>query len=327
MKSALITGITGQDGSYLAELLLEKGYKVYGTIRRSSSPNLDRIEHIKSLVTLLPADLTDSSSLISALEVSQAQEVYNLAAQSHVGTSFSTPVLTSDVTGTGTLRLLEAIRKVYGNNLSDKPIKFYQASSSEMFGKIQAPLQSEDTPFYPRSPYGCAKLYAHWITTNYREAYGLFACSGILFNHESPRRGEEFVTRKITKAVAEITCGLRKHLKLGNLSARRDWGHAKDYVRGMWLMLQHPEPDDYVLATGRSKSVTELLDVAFGVEGLDWKNYVIVDESLKRPSEVDVLTGNASHANARLGWYPEISFEEMINEMVNADIHKTRFSL
>jgi GDPmannose 4,6-dehydratase len=322
MKKALITGITGQDGSYLAELLLQKNYEVFGTVRRASRPNLDNIAHIEKDIKFISADLTDSGSLTNALEVSGAQEVYNLAAQSHVGTSFNTPVLTADITGVGTLRILEAIRTVHGTDLKNADIKFYQASSSEMYGKVQEPAQNETTPFYPRSPYGCAKLFSHWITKNYRESYGLFACSGILFNHESPRRGEEFVTRKVTKAVAEILRKRRDKLHLGNLSAHRDWGHAVDYVSGMWKMLQHERPDDYVLATGCTYSVEYLLDVAFSSVDLNWRDYVVVDETLKRPSEVDVLLGDASKALNVLGWEPLISFEEMIHEMVDSDIRK-----
>ena len=322
MKKALITGITGQDGSYLAELLLRQNYEVFGTVRRASRPNLDNIAHIQKDIQLISADLTDSGSLTNALEVSGAQEVYNLAAQSHVGTSFNTPVLTADITGVGTLRILEAIRTVHGNDLKNADIKFYQASSSEMYGKIQATIQNEETPFYPRSPYGCAKLFSHWITKNYRESYGLFACSGILFNHESPRRGEEFVTRKVTKAVAEIYSGRRDKLYLGNLSAQRDWGHAQDYVKGMWLMLQHDHPGDYVLATGKTHSVRQLLEVAFSYVQLDWRDYVVVDETLKRPAEVDVLLGDASKAQKTLGWCTDIPFKEMIYGMVAADLRK-----
>ena len=313
-KRALITGITGQDGSYLAEFLLEKGYQVFGVTRRSSTNSFDRIAHIIDKITLLSGDLLDEHSLVSALREAQPDEIYNLGAQSFVPTSWSQPVLTAEFTAVGVTRLLEAMRSV-------KPdARFYQASSSEMFGKVQETPQTEKTPFYPRSPYGVAKVYGHWITINYRESYRLYACSGIGFNHESQRRGLEFVTRKVTDGVARIKLGLAKEIRLGNLEARRDWGHARDYVRAMWLMLQQPTPDDYVIATGKTRTVQDLVSSAFGHIGLDWKQYVVSDPKFIRPAEVDVLVGDASKARRLLGWEPEISFEAMIAEMVDADL-------
>ena len=313
-KRALITGITGQDGSYLAGFLLEKGYEVYGIVRRSSTLNFERISHIQEKIHLISADLMDQNSLIRALREAEPDEVYNLAAQSFVPTSWEQPVFTGEVTALGVTRLLEAIRLV------NPKIRFYQASSSEMFGKAQEVPQKETTPFYPRSPYGVAKLYGHWITVNYRESYGLFACSGILFNHESPRRGLEFVTRKITDGVARIKLGLSNELRLGNLEARRDWGFAGDYVRAMWLMLQQPEPDDYIVASGTTHSVKEFVEMAFSYVGLDWRKYVVVDQKLIRPAEVDLLQGDATKARQRLGWEPLVSFEELVKMMVDADL-------
>jgi GDPmannose 4,6-dehydratase len=313
-KVALITGITGQDGSYLAELLLEKGYKVYGMVRRSSVEKFERIQHLMGKIELIQGDLLDSYSLISILKETKPDEVYNLAAQSFVPTSWVQPVLTSEFTAVGVTKLLEAIRLV------DRSIKFYQASSSEMYGKVRETPQSELTPFYPRSPYGVSKVYGHYITVNYRESYGMFAVSGILFNHESPRRGLEFVTRKVTHAVAKIKLGLAKELSLGNLDAKRDWGFAGDYVRAMWLMLQQPNPDDYVIATGKEKSVRELVEVAFGHVDLDWQKHVKIDPALIRPAEVDLLLGDASKAKRELGWEPSVSFEKMIKMMVDSDI-------
>lgn len=315
-KVALITGVTGQDGSYLAELLLEKGYRVYGMVRRSSVEKFERIQHLIGKLELIQGDLLDPFSLISVLKETKPDEVYNLAAQSFVPTSWAQPVLTSDFTAVGVTKLLEAIRLV------DRSIKFYQASSSEMYGKVRETPQSELTPFYPRSPYGVAKVYGHYITVNYRESYGLFAVSGILFNHESPRRGLEFVTRKVTTGVAKIKLGLANDLPLGNLDAKRDWGFAGDYVRAMWLMLQQPNPDDYVIATGKEKSVRELVEVAFAHAGLDWEKYVKIDRALLRPAEVDLLVGDASKAKRELGWEPSVSFEQMIQMMVDADIER-----
>jgi GDPmannose 4,6-dehydratase len=314
MKRALITGVTGQDGSYLAELLLAKGYEVYGMVRRASTENFERIEPIRARLHLVQADLLDSMSLITLLGEIRPHEVYNLAAQSFVPTSWKQPVLTAEFDAIGVTRLLEAIRLV------DRDIRFYQASSSEMFGKVREVPQTELTPFHPRSPYGVAKVYAHYITVNYRESYGLFACSGILFNHESPRRGKEFVTRKVSDGVARIHLGLAGELRLGNLEARRDWGFAGDYVEAMWLMLQQPEPDDYVVATGESHSVGELVELAFRHVGRDWRAYVREDESLKRPAEVDFLIGDAAKARAKLGWRPRVSFEELVAMMVDADL-------
>ncbi len=311
---ALITGITGQDGSYLADWLLEKGYRVYGVVRRSSTVNFERLWHLRDKIELLSADLLDQTSLNRALEWAEPAEVYNLAAQSFVEASWRQPVLTGEFTALGVTRMLEAIRAV------NSKIRFYQASSSEMFGKVTETPQNERTRFHPRSPYGVAKVYGHWITINYRESYGLFTCSGILFNHESPRRGLEFVTRKITNAAARIKLGYQKDLRLGNLDARRDWGHARDYVRAMWLMLQAAQPDDYVVATGESHSVRDVLDLAFQHVQLDWKKYVVEDQAHFRPAEVDYLRGDASKAREKLGWRPEITFSEMIAEMVEADL-------
>ncbi|MCX6114180.1 MAG: GDP-mannose 4,6-dehydratase [Proteobacteria bacterium] len=315
-KVALITGITGQDGSYLAEFLLEKGYKVYGMVRRSSMEKHERISHIIDRVHLIQGDLLDQYSLISALKISQPTEVYNLAAQSFVPTSWAQPVLTAEFTAIGVTRMLESIRLV------DPKIKFYQASSSEMYGKVRETPQTELTPFYPRSPYGVAKAYGHYITVNYRESYDLFAVSGILFNHESPRRGLEFVTRKVTDGVARIKLGLAKELRLGNLDARRDWGFAGDYVQAMWLMLQQDSPDDYVIATGEAHSVQELVEVAFEQAGLEWQSSVKLDKAFIRPAEVDLLIGDPSKAKKQLGWTPTVSFQQMIRMMVDADIER-----
>jgi len=316
MKRALITGITGQDGSYLAEFLLGKGYGVYGMVRRASFQRFDRIQHILDRVEIIEGDLTDQSSLDDAIKMIAPDEVYNLASQSFVPTSWNQPVLTADVTGTGVTRMLEAIRK-------HKPdSKFYQASTSEMFGKVRETPQSETTPFYPRSPYGVAKIYAHWITINYRESYDIFACSGICFNHESPRRGLEFISRKVTDGVARIKHGLADTLKLGNLEARRDWGFAGNYVEAMWLMLQQDQPEDFVIATGVSHSVRNLVETAFDYVGLPMEPYVVVDPKFFRPAEVDVLVGNASKAKAQLGWTPTCSFQEMIQMMVEADLKR-----
>jgi GDPmannose 4,6-dehydratase len=314
MKKALITGVTGQDGSYLAEFLLEKGYKVLGMVRRTSTINFDRITHIQNDIELVQGDLLDQVSLIAILQEHHPDEVYNLAAQSFVPTSFEQPVLTGEFTALGVTRVLDAVRLV------DKNIRFYQASSSEMFGKVREVPQNENTPFYPRSPYGAAKVYGHWITVNYRESYDLFACSGILFNHESPRRGLEFVTHKVTHGAARIKLGLANELRLGNLEAQRDWGYAGDYVEAMWLMLQQDEPDDYVIATGKTHSVRELCEVAFGYLGLDYRDYVVSDPKFYRPVEVDQLVGDASKAREVLGWEPRVSFEELIHIMVDADL-------
>ena len=313
-KRALITGVTGQDGSFLAELLLSKGYEVFGTVRRASTENFERIGHLRERITLVQADLLDQYSLIDAVQKVRPLEVYNLAAQSFVPTSWGQPVLTGEFTALGVTRLLEAIRLV------DKSIRFYQASSSEMFGKVLEVPQSENTPFYPRSPYGVAKVYGHYITVNYRESYNLFACSGILFNHESERRGLEFVTRKVTDGVARIKLGLAKELRLGNLDAKRDWGYAKDYVEAMWLMLQQPEPDDYVVAMGETHSVQELVEVAFGRVGLDWQQYVTIDPAFVRPAEVDLLIGDPAKAKEKLGWEPKTSFRQLVELMVDADM-------
>ncbi len=314
--TALITGITGQDGSYLAELLLEKGYRVVGMVRRSSTENFERIEHIRDRLELEQADLLDQYSLIELLRRTEPDEVYNLAAMSFVPTSWSQPVLTTEFDAVGVTRVLEAIR------LARPGIRFYQASSSEMFGRVREVPQRETTPFYPRSPYGVAKVYGHHITVNYRESYGLYACSGILFNHESPRRGREFVTRKVSDGVARIKLGLADELRLGNLEARRDWGFAGDYVRAMWLMLQQDEPGDYVIATGEQHSVRELVELAFGRVGLEWQRYVRIDPALKRPAEVDTLLGDSSHARRKLGWKPEVSFAELVAMMVDADLER-----
>jgi GDPmannose 4,6-dehydratase len=316
-KSVLITGITGQDGSYLAELLLSKGYKVYGLVRRSSSVNIDRIAHIERDITLLPGDLLDQNSLANAIRRSQPDEVYNLAAQSFVATSWNQPELTGQFTALGVTRILEAIKT------ENPEIRFYQASSSEMFGSTPPP-QSEKTSFHPRSPYGVSKLYGHYATINYRESYGMFACSGILFNHESPRRGLEFVTRKVSNAVAQIKLGLLDKMTIGNLDAKRDWGFAGDYVRAMWMMLQADRPEDYVIATGISKSVRELIDVAFKTVGMDYHDYVAVDPSLLRPAEVDYLCGDSGYARKKLGWMPDVAFEQLVNMMVEEDLRRNR---
>ncbi len=313
---ALITGITGQDGSYLAEFLLSKGYEVWGVVRRSSSENFERIQKIRDSVHLFEADLLDQTSLTRAVEASRPDEVYNLAAQSFVPTSFVQPVLTAEFTGIGVARVLEAIRH------AAPKAKFYQASSSEMFGKVLETPQTETTPFYPRSPYGVAKVYGHYLTINYRESYDMFAVSGILFNHESPRRGLEFVTRKITNGVAKIKLGLSKELRLGNLEAKRDWGFAGDYVRAMWLMLQQPEPKDYVVATGTTHTVREFCQLAFQSVGLNYENHVIIDPSFLRPAEVEQLTGCPKKVERELGWKPEVSFPQMIEMMVKADLKR-----
>jgi GDPmannose 4,6-dehydratase len=325
MKRALITGITGQDGSYLTELLLEKGYQVFGIVRRSSSFNTDRIDHLyqdphepNTRLRMYYGDLNDSSSLNTILRQTEPDEIYNLGAQSHVRVSFDVPEYTGEVTGLGTVRILEAIR-----DTGIKP-KFYQASSSELFGRVRETPQTELTPFYPRSPYACAKAYAYHITVNYRESYGLFACNGILFNHESERRGETFVSRKITRAATRIKLGLQKRLYLGNLDARRDWGHAKDYVEAMWLMLQAGEADDYVIATGETHSVREFLSEAFGCLDLDWKEYVETDPRYYRPAEVDLLLGDASKARRVLGWEPKITFKQLVRIMVDHDLELAR---
>jgi len=314
MPTALITGITGQDGSYLAELLLAQGYKVVGMVRRTSTINFDRIRHFQEEVEIVQGDLLDQMSLISILQEHRPSEVYNLAAQSFVPTSFTQPVLTGEFTALGVTRVLDAIRIV------DPSIRFYQASSSEMFGKVQEVPQRESTPYYPRSPYGVAKLYGHWITVNYRESYNIFACSGILFNHESPRRGLEFVTHKITNAVARIKLGLESELRLGNLEARRDWGYAPDYVRAMWLMLQQDAPDDYVVATGETHSVQEFVEEAFGYLDMDWREFVVQDPKFYRPAEVDLLVGDPAKAGEKLGWEPTVSFRELVRLMVQADL-------
>jgi GDPmannose 4,6-dehydratase len=319
MKRALITGITGQDGSYLAELLLEKGYEVHGVVRRASTENFERIEHLSGRVHLHQADLLDQLSLIDVMKLSEPDEVYNLAAQSFVPTSWKQPVLTGEFTAIGVTRMLEAIRL-----LGKDRIRFYQASSSEMYGKVQAVPQTEDTPFYPRSPYGVAKLYGHWITINYRESFGMYAVSGILFNHESPRRGREFVTRKVTDGVARIKLGLAKELRLGNLDAKRDWGFAGDYVRAMWLMLQQDKPDDYVIATGQTHTVQRLVELAFQAVDLDWQRYVRIDPALVRPAEVDLLIGSPAKATRQLGWKPDVSFEALVEMMVRADLDRLK---
>jgi GDPmannose 4,6-dehydratase len=315
---ALITGITGQDGSYLADLLLEKGYEVYGMVRRSSVEKLDRIEHIRDRVKFVQADLLDQLSIISAIRQADPDEVYNLAAMSFVPTSWSQPVLTGEFTAIGVTRMLEAIRLV------NKNIKFYQASSSEMFGKVRQNPQNENTPFHPRSPYGVAKVYGHYITVNYRESYGIFAASGILFNHESPRRGLEFVTKKVTNAVAKIKLGLAESLYLGNLDAKRDWGYAKDYVEAMWLMLQQGSPDDYVISTGETHSVKEWVQASFSCLDLDWEKYVKMDEKLLRPAEVDLLIGDSTKARDRLGWKPQVNFEGLVKLMVEHDYNELK---
>ncbi len=317
-KKALITGITGQDGSYLAEFLLSQGYEVYGMVRRTSTVRYERIEHIQNQLHIMQGDMGDLSSLISAISAVAPDEVYNLAAQSFVPTSWNQPVFTGDITGLGVTRLLEAIRTV------NPGIRYYQASSSEMFGKVQEVPQKETTPFYPRSPYGVAKVYGHWITINYRESYDMFTCSGILFNHESPRRGMEFSTRKVTYHAAKIKLELANEIRVGNLESQRDWGYAGDYVRAMWLMLQQDAPDDYVIATGKTHSVERLLEVAFGHVGLDWRNYTVQDERFMRPAEVDLLVGDPSKARRKLGWQPTVGFEELIGMMVDADLEKLR---
>jgi len=313
-RRALITGITGQDGSYLAEFLLEKGYHVVGMVRRSSTESVERIAHRRERIDIREGDLLDQLSLITLLHHVDPHEIYNLAAQSFVPTSWEQPILTSEVTALGATRLLEAIRVV------DRSIKFYQASSSEMFGKVRETPQSELTPFHPRSPYGVAKTYAHYLTINYRESYGIFACSGILFNHESPRRGKQFVTRKVTDGIARIKAGRAKELRLGNLDAKRDWGFAGDYVQAMWMMLQQPKADDYVVASGQTHSVRELCEIAFAHAGLDWQKYVVVDPAFVRPAEVDLLIGDASKARRVLGWAPKHSFQQLIEMMVDADL-------
>jgi len=313
-RTALITGVTGQDGSYLAEFLLERGYRVVGMTRRTSTDVHERISHLVDDIEFVSGDLLDQSSITGIIARIQPDEVYNLAAQSFVPTSWDQPVLTGEFTALGVTRVLEAIRT------TDPKIRFYQASSSEMFGKVQAVPQNESTPFHPRSPYGVAKVYGHWITINYRESYGIFACSGMLFNHESSRRGKEFVTRKISDGVARIKLGLAKELRLGNLDAQRDWGHARDYVRAMHLMLQQAEPDDYVIATGVTHSVRDFVRAAFGAAGLDWERYVVVDPRFYRPAEVDALIGDASKAHRVLGWAPETSFEGLVASMVEADL-------
>jgi GDPmannose 4,6-dehydratase len=313
-KRALITGITGQDGSYLAELLLDEGYEVVGMVRRSSTVTFERIAHLQDRIATVQGDLLDQASLIELLRTYRPQEVYNLAAQSFVQTSFGQPVLTGDVTGLGVTRLLDAVR------IADPDIRFYQASSSEMFGKVVEVPQTEHTPFYPRSPYGVAKLYGHWITVNYRESYGLHASSGILFNHESPRRGLEFVTRKITNTVAKIKLGQTHELRLGNLEAERDWGFAGDYVRAMYLMLQQDTPDDYVVATGETHSVRKFCEIAFGHVGLDYEDHVVIDEAFYRPAEVDLLIGDPAKAGKVLGWTPTVGFEDLVTMMVDADL-------
>jgi len=317
-QKALITGITGQDGAYLAEQLLDKGYEVHGMVRRSSTENFERINHLRDKVILHQADLLDQLSIVNLIQTVRPREVYNLGAQSFVPTSWLQPLLTGEFTALGVTRMLEAVRLV------DPEIRFYQASSSEMFGAVKEEPQNEHTPFWPRSPYGVAKVYGHWITVNYRESYGIFACSGILFNHESPRRGKEFVTRKITDAVARIKLGVQDNLRLGNLGAKRDWGFAGDYVRAMWLMLQQEQPDDYVVATGEQHSVRELVDLAFGCVDLDWEKYVEVDKNLMRPAEVYTLCGDAAKARARLGWEPTVTFAELVRMMVDADLERVQ---
>ena len=311
---ALITGVTGQDGSYLAELLLEKGYEVYGMVRRASTENFERINHLRDKITLVQADLLDQLSIIRILEETHPDEIYNLAAQSFVPTSWSQPVLTGEFTAIGVTRMLEAIYTV------DKNIRFYQASSSEMFGKVREVPQTEETPFYPRSPYGVAKVYGHYITVNYRESYDIFAVSGILFNHESPRRGLEFVTRKITFSVARIKLGLQEKLMLGNISSKRDWGYAKDYVKAMWLMLQQDKPDDYVISSDETHSVEEFAQLAFEAVNLNYKDYIKTDPKLIRPAEVEHLVGDSTKASTNLGWKPEVSFKELVQLMVESDL-------
>ncbi|NUQ93897.1 MAG: GDP-mannose 4,6-dehydratase [Gemmatimonadaceae bacterium] len=318
MPTAFITGITGQDGSYLAELLLEKGYRVVGVVRRSSTTPYERIGHLVDRVELISADLLDQHSLVDAMAECRPDEIYNLAAQSFVATSWTQPVLTGEFTALGVTRVLEAMRK------AAPKARFYQASSSEMFGKVVETPQRESTPFYPRSPYGVAKVYGHWITVNYRESFGLYAVSGILFNHESPRRGLEFVTRKVTDGVARIKLGMQRELRLGNLEARRDWGFAGDYVDAMWRMLQQDEPDDYVVGTGETWSVRQLCEIAFGSQGLDWKEHVVVDEKFMRPAEVELLVADPSKAKKALGWTPRVGFRELVTMMVDADLARHR---
>jgi GDPmannose 4,6-dehydratase len=313
-KTALITGITGQDGSYLAEMLLEKGYEVAGTVRRTSSPCCERIAHLMGRVSIHQADLSDQSSLVNLIEQTEPDEIYNLAAQSFVPTSWNQPLLTGDITGLGVTRVIEALRHV------NPKIRMYQASSSEMFGRVLETPQRETTPFYPRSPYGAAKAYGHYITVNYRESYNLFACSGILFNHESPRRGLEFVTRKITNAAARIKLGLQQELRMGNIQARRDWGFAGDYVRAMWLMLQQDQPDDYVIGSGETHTVQEFIEIAFSRAGLDWRDHVVIDPKFLRPAEVDLLLADSTKARTRLGWRPEVNFQNLVSMMVDADL-------
>ncbi|MGD0220359.1 MAG: GDP-mannose 4,6-dehydratase [Acidimicrobiales bacterium] len=313
-RRALITGVTGQDGSYLAEFLLGKGYEVFGMVRRSSTVTFERVAHIQDRITLVPGEMLDEVSIINVLRECRPDELYNLAAQSFVQTSFSQPVFTGEATALGVTRVLDAIRFV------NPEIRFYQASSSEMFGKVHESPQTELTPFHPRSPYGVAKVYGHWITVNYRESYGLHASSGILFNHESPRRGLEFVTRKVTHGAARIAVGLEREVRLGNLEAQRDWGFAGDYVRAMWLMLQQDQPDDFVVATGQTHSVRELCEVAFGRVGLHWEDHVVVDEKFLRPAEVDILVGDATKVRTTLGWKPEVGFAELVEMMVDADL-------
>ena len=315
-KRALITGITGQDGSYLAEFLLNKDYEVFGLVRRTSTVNFERIKHIQDNIELISGDLLDQNSLINAIKESNPDEIYNLASQSFVPTSWKQPVFTGEATALGVARVLEAIRAV------NPKIKFYQASTSEMFGKVREVPQTEKTKFYPRSPYGVAKLYGHWITINYRESYNMFCCNGILFNHESPRRGLEFVTRKVTNTAAKIKLGLSNELRLGNLDAKRDWGFAGDYVRAMWLMLQQDKPDDYVISTGITHSVRDLVQIAFDYVNLNWKDYVIVDPKFVRPAEVELLLGDSTKALKKLGWAPETSFEELIKMMIDADLER-----
>jgi GDPmannose 4,6-dehydratase len=319
-KTALITGITGQDGSFLAEFLLERGYRVVGMTRRTSTDVHERIQHLVDRIEIVSGDLLDQSSITSIVAAVRPDEIYNLAAQSFVPTSWQQPVLTGEFTALGVTRVLESIRAV------DRSIKFYQASSSEMFGKVHVVPQNESTPFYPRSPYGVAKVYGHWITVNYRESYDMFASSGILFNHESSRRGKEFVTRKISDGVARIKLGLANELRLGNLDAQRDWGFAGDYVRAMWLMLQQEKPDDYVIATGRTHAVRDFVSLAFSAVDLDWQKYVVVDPRYYRPAEVDLLVGDPSKALRELGWRPETSFEQLVEQMVRADLERLRTS-
>lgn len=321
MKKAFITGTTGQDGSYLAEFLLGRGYKVYGLRRRTSTPNYDNVQDVREDIEWLSGDLTDLSSLITALQHAQPDEVYNLGAQSFVETSWPQPLLTGQITAIGVTNMLEAVR------IACPAARFYQASSSEMFGKALETPQRETTPFYPRSPYGAAKVFGHWITVNYRESFGMYACSGILFNHESPRRGIEFVTRKVSDGVARIKLGLQRHLRMGNLEAQRDWGYAGDYVKAMWLMLQQDTPDDYVIATGQTRTVRELLRVAFSHVGLDYEDHVVIDPKFFRPAEVDLLLGDSAKAKQKLGWEPEVSFEEMIGLMVDSDLRRVEWEM